>query len=123
MDYEVEYTPLAKSDLEEIWLYLAYVKGVPVTARRLVHRLEAAIEKLSYLGRAYKLCPLTYLAAEGVRTFSLKNYTVYYVVDESSKCVEVLRVLNGRRDVTRLKKADFFGGLVFKLWPRYGKID
>ena len=87
-------SPAAEDDLLEIWLYVAQDKVG--AADRLIGRLRL---KCDLLGRN----PLAGRArpdlAQGLRSFPVDNYVVYYRVTRLG--VEVARILSGFQDPTR----------------------
>jgi toxin ParE1/3/4 len=87
---------LARNDLDAIWDYIGVVHDRPAAAQRLI---EAMFERFAMLGRQ----PLAGESrgdladvAEGVRSFSVGNYVIYYrpVTDG----VRIARVLHGAPD-------------------------
>ena len=38
------------------------------------------------------------LAAKGYRVLPVKNYLIFYKVNEAEKCVDIIRILYNRRD-------------------------
>jgi toxin ParE1/3/4 len=84
---------LAERDLEEIWSYVAE-DASPDTADRLIDAIIGRFELLAEQPRMGRLRPEF---GEGVRSFSVENYVVYYRHEGD---VVLARVLHGRRDQT-----------------------
>ena len=98
MEYTVIITLQATEQIREIAAYIARTLQEPEIARHWVNRLEREISELRFL-------PLRYPSTEeepwhtgGIRKMTVKNFLVYYRVEEESKTVSVLAVLYGRRD-------------------------
>ena len=70
---------------------------MPIAAYNLLLAIHEAIRKLSYALNK-PLVRDNRLAAMGYRWVGIKNYIVFYTVDEASKNVYVERILYGRRD-------------------------
>ncbi|WP_416327923.1 type II toxin-antitoxin system RelE/ParE family toxin [[Clostridium] innocuum] len=100
--YRLEFLPLARKDMVEIVRYISQELENPDAAERLTMKLIETTEKLSmfpYVGNAYhSLRPLK----NEYRKISVKNYLMFYWVDEENKAIVVTRVLYMRRDYGRL---------------------
>jgi toxin ParE1/3/4 len=84
-------SPLAEQDLEEIWLYVAE-DASPTTADRLI---DAIVDRFDLLVEQPAVGRSRPEFGEGVRTFVVERYVIYYRVDDE---VLIARVLHGRRD-------------------------
>lgn len=84
---------LAERDLDEIWAYVAE-DASPATADRLV---DAIVERFELLAEQPRMGRLRPEFGEGVRSFTVENYLIYYRYEGN---VLVARVLHGRRDQT-----------------------
>lgn len=84
---------LAERDLEEIWSYVAEDTS-PATADRLI---DAIIDRFELLAEQPRMGRLRPEFGEGVRSFTVENYVIYYRHEGD---VLVARVLHGRRDQT-----------------------
>ena len=82
---------LAEEDLEEIWSYVAE-DASPTTADRLMDAIFDRFELLVEQPRMGRGRPEF---GEGVRSFVVESYVIYYRHDEN---VLIARVLHGRRD-------------------------
>lgn len=96
--YEVEITPQAQEQMQEISQYIAFELQAPEAAFNLIDVLEEAIMSLSQFP---KRAPLT--AEEpwrnlGIRRMPVKNFLVYFQVYEEVHKVLVTAVLYSRRD-------------------------
>ena len=84
---------LGEQDLEEIWFYVAE-DASPATADRLI---DAIIDRFELLAEQPRMGRLRPEFGEGVRSFTVENYVIYYRHEGD---VLVARVLHGRRDQT-----------------------
>ena len=83
--------PLAERDLEEIWSYVAE-DASPTTADRLIDSIFDRFELLVEQPRMGRSRPEF---GEGVRSFVVENYVIYY---RHGGDLLIARVLHGRRD-------------------------
>lgn len=89
MSYEIEYLPLAVADLEEIAGYL--VQFYPNTAKRVMNELNQSISRLADnpgMCEEYRDDPF-------FRKLVVNKYLVFYSVHETSRVVEIARILRG----------------------------
>jgi len=82
---------LAEQDLDEIWSYVAEDASA-TTADRLIDALFDRFERLVEQPRMGRSRPEF---GEGVRSFAVESYVIYYRHDAD---VLIARVLHGRRD-------------------------
>jgi toxin ParE1/3/4 len=82
---------LAEQDLEEIWSYVAE-DASPATADRLI---DAIIDRFELLIEQPRMGRSRPEFDEGVRSFVVENYVIYYRHDGD---LVIARVLHGRRD-------------------------
>ena len=82
-------------DLESIWDYIA--ADNPEAAERCLREIDAQFSKLAaypLMGRARKdLAP-------GLRSFPLGNYIIFYLPVTKKSGVQIVRVIEGHRNIT-----------------------
>ena len=88
-------SPQVEADLLEIWLYIA--QDDPVAADGLLDRIESTCATLARSPRAGHARPEL---GAGVRSHPVGRYVIYY--RKAARGIELIRVLSGYRDVTRL---------------------
>ncbi len=91
--YKIIIYPIAQNDLMEIVDYLNTLS--PDTAMKYYDLLVGQIGSLAELPERCPLVKDTQLRLKGYRTLLVKNYIVFYVVNEST--VEIRRILYNRR--------------------------
>ena len=100
--YSLQYLPIARQDLVGIVRYISRELANPAAAERLAGELTAAAEGLRQFPYAHPaVAPIRPLAHE-YRRLRVKNYLLFYWVDEESRMVTVVRVLYARRDFEKL---------------------
>lgn len=98
-EYALQITPEAEADIDEAYEYISYQLENPQAALALTDGIYAAIEELSVMPSRFPVWRHEPLKSEGVRSFGVKNFNVFYAINESRKTVIILRVLYNRRDV------------------------
>ena len=101
-DYEVIMTPDATDNLIELRNYIADVLLVPDIALSYIRTIRHAIETLTYLPEKHPLVPDEPWHSRGFRKFPVKNFIVYYRIDEADARVYVLNIIYERRDQLRV---------------------
>ncbi len=101
MTYRIIIEVPAISDLRDILRYITSTLKEPVAAKRIYRSIKEQIYSLNQLPFRCKLVSDELFAAQGVRRLLVENYSVFYVVDEDTQEVHVLRVLSNRREWQR----------------------
>ena len=99
--YKVDVSEPAESDIMDIVRYIASQLSAPISAFRMMEILEEAMESLSDLPQRCPLIVDERLSQMGYRKLIVKNYVVFFSIDEMNKVVDVERILYGRRDWLR----------------------
>jgi toxin ParE1/3/4 len=89
MSYRLSH--LAEQDLEEIWSYVAE-DASPTTADRLI---DAIFDQFELLVEQPRMGHNRPEFGEGVRSFVVESYVIYY---RHERDILIARVLHGRRD-------------------------
>lgn len=98
-EYSIQITPEAEADIDETEAYIAYHLENPQAAFELTDGIYAAIEELATMPSRFPVWRYEPLKSEGVRSFGIKNFNVFYTINESLKTVVIVRVLYNRRDI------------------------
>lgn len=98
MRYDVRITEPAEEDLRDIFRYISRVLLEPQIAQKTIATLKKSILALSDMPQGRPLVADDRLSSMGYRKLIVKNYIVFFTVDEREKMVYVERVLYGRRD-------------------------
>lgn len=92
---ELEISPQAENDLVETWLYIA--EDQPINADRYLDKLQEKAQKLAEFPDLGRDRPEL---AEGLKSFPVDRYNLYYTTTESK--LILVRVLPADRDITAL---------------------
>ena len=102
MKYRLEYLPIANNDIRSAAMYIAETLQAPGAAANLVREVRRKANNLRdtpYMYHEYYGEPK---ADTTYRVMSVKNYFVFYTVNEESKTVEIHRFLYVRMDLGAL---------------------
>ena len=97
--YEVVVGDQADQDLREIFDYIAFELLAPESAAAQLDRLEEAIEKLATLPERHRRYGNEPWRSRNLRMFPVDNYCVFYIPDDESLTVTVIRVIYSGRDI------------------------
>lgn len=100
--YRLEYLPIAKQDMADIVRYISHELKNPAAAERLAQDMIEAADRLTefpYAAAAYH--PMRPLKQEYRRLF-VRNYVLFYSVDEAQKLITVVRVIYARREYEKI---------------------
>ncbi len=98
MQYEVKLTVQAIGQIEETVQYISKILLEPETAQKWADTLQCEIEQLNTMPLKYPLVDMEPWHSRGIRKILLKNFLIYYFVDEEQKTVWITAVIYGRRD-------------------------
>jgi len=96
--YRVDVSEPAENDLRDIVRYISAQLSAPTTALKMTDALEEAITGLTVMPEKCPSVTDERLAMMGYRKLLVKNYIVFFTIDEKSKVVDVERILYARRD-------------------------
>ena len=100
-EYKVKVTRQAKEHLALIREYIATELKEPIIAKRILELLKSEMMSLQTMPYRVKLIGEQPWCELGFRRIRVKNYYVYFCVDDSRKEVQILAVIYVRRDQTK----------------------
>ncbi len=99
--YKLEFLPIAKNDMLEIVKYISEELKNPVAASKLAEEFIASAENICifpYSNNVY--IPIKSLEKE-YRRIIVKNYMMFYTVNEDTKAVTIMRVIYAKRNIDK----------------------
>ncbi|PKZ45127.1 type II toxin-antitoxin system RelE/ParE family toxin [Gardnerella vaginalis] len=97
-EYKIKVTRQAKEHLELIREYIATELQAPIVAKRMLELLKSEMMSLQTMSYRVKLIGEQPWCEIGFRRIRVKNYYVYFCVDDSRKELQILAVVYVRRD-------------------------
>lgn len=98
MIYGITITEQADSDLRGIYEYIAFELLSPDNAAGQLDRLEENIMTLEEFPEKFRLYEKEPWHSRGLRVMPVDNYLVFYIVENDSEIVTVIRVMYSGRD-------------------------
>ena len=99
MNYKINLTPKAQSDLKEIFRYIAVDLQSIQNATGQLDRLEKAISSLEQMPERYRVYDKEPWRSRNLRIMTVDNYLVLYVPNKVERTVTVIRIMYGGRDI------------------------
>lgn len=98
-NYTVSYSEDALNDLREIYTYIANELLVPETATAQVGRIREEVRSLNFMPARYALVEWEPWHSMGMHQLPVNNFIVYYLVEDETGTVTVVRIFYGGRDI------------------------
>lgn len=99
--YHVKVTEQAEEHLREIVRYITVQLKAPETALHFLDAFEQEVLSLSQFPGRFALVDEEPWHSQGVHKMILKNFLVYFLIDETVKKVQIFAVIYGGRDQGR----------------------
>ena len=102
--YTLVFSKVIRDDINSCYNYIKDTLEAPEAANKMIEEL---MEKIAYLKDTPKRRPLVqdkYLASLGIRSIKVKNYVIYYNVDDTNNKVNIFRYLYSKRDWMNILK-------------------
>ena len=105
--YEVMIESTAMQDLRGIFIYISDRLYAPESAQRVYRSIKRAVLSLDDMPARFPLVREEPYASLGVRFMPVENYNAFYVINEGTKTVHVIRIVYNRREWQALLTMDF----------------
>lgn len=99
--YSLIILPEAQNDIRKIILYIAGELSAPQAALALQNEFKRTIESLSSMPKRIKTVDEQPWKDAGIRKIKVKNYYIYFIVDDETMIVKVMAVIYIGRDQKR----------------------
>ena len=98
LEYRIKITPQAFDHLQEIRNYIECELNAPVAAKKLLLLFKDKMNQLTLMPQSYRTIEEEPWGSQGVRKISVKNYYIYYWIDEENREVHILAVIYNKRN-------------------------
>lgn len=99
--YKLSYLPVAKHDIADAVNYIADKLFAPKAALDLLDALDKSISRLADFPHSCRVYQPVMPLEQEYRIMTVKNYAVFYTVNEQEKLVEIYRVIYAKRDLDK----------------------
>jgi len=85
--------------LKPLYVYVcAYAHATPAFSLYILDEIEKETGKLAENPPIFPISQDEYIAKRGIRYMFIKNYFIFYTIEENLKTVSIIRILYARRD-------------------------
>ena len=95
--YTVKITQQAQEQIREIVSYIRFTLQAPETAMKMLDTLQEEIASLDQFPNRIPLTEEEPWRSQGIHRFPVKNYLIYFWVDEETKKVQIIGAVYGRK--------------------------
>ena len=100
--YKIQFSKDARKDLIDIYSYIRYNLQEPTIAKKLEKRIREEVYKLEDNPTIYAIIKDEIIRKREIRKIKVNNYIVFYKVEENNSIVEIVRIMYGRRNWTKI---------------------
>jgi addiction module RelE/StbE family toxin len=104
--YTLRFSKLYDSDIDESYNYIKDTLEAPMAAKNLIKEILEKLQKIKENPHRRPLVQDSYLASLGYRIIHVKNYMIFYIVDDDKKQIKVVRFLYNKRNWIDLLKEE-----------------
>lgn len=105
MSFSILITEPAENDIKETALYIAYELKNPAAANKLIDIAAEKINALADFPYSYTVCDADpVLKAYNIRIIPVKNYLIFYRINENDKIISIIRFLYKKRNWINILK-------------------
>ncbi len=102
--YKVQFLPTSKNDMSDIVHYIKNNLCNPTAAKSFIYDVIAIKKRLADFPYAYPICQNLTNLKMSYRKIPVRNYLIFYWVDEPNQTVSIARIIYARRNYKTLLK-------------------
>lgn len=99
--YKLEFLPIAKRDMDDIIYYISNTLNNKKAASALAQNFINSANNILNFPYGSSVCHLGSLKYE-YRSIKVKNFLMFYIIDEENKIVTIVRVLYQKMDISNI---------------------
>ena len=101
MIWKINYSDSSKEDLFSIYEYISIELSAPKAAGGLLDRLFKSVRSLEEFPMRHPVYDKEPWKTRNIRFIPVENYIVFYLIDEKSGTVNVVRIIYAGRDMEK----------------------
>jgi addiction module RelE/StbE family toxin len=102
--YRLRFSKLFKRDVDSCYNYIKNRLEAPMAADNLIKEITESLYKIKENPNIRPLVQDKYLASLGYRLLNVKNYCIFYIVDDDNKHINIIRFLYNKRNWINILK-------------------
>lgn len=100
--YQLEFLPVAKNDIDHIIFYITNNLKNITASRKLRDLLIDSMDKILEFPYSCPVYSQVKRLKNEYRNFKVKNFFIFYIINEQDKIITIVRVLYQRVDIDRI---------------------
>lgn len=100
--YNLEILPIAKKDMDEIIYYISHNLKNIIVSRKLLEHFIKAFDSIIDFPYGYSVYQSGKTLENEYRIFRVKNFLMFYTINEKEKVITIVRVLYQKMDVSEI---------------------
>ena len=100
-NFSIKITAQAEAELTRILDYISNVFYAKETAEKTLARITKTLEQIKEMPYSAPLMDEPEYKEIGIHRLVVKNYSIFYLVNEEKRKVEIIHILHGMQDYTQ----------------------
>ena len=102
--YKLRFSKLFKRDVDSSYNYIKNKLEAPMAANNLINEIIESLNRIKENPNIRPLVQEKYLASLGYRLINVKNYAIFYIIDNDNKQIKIIRFLYNKRNWINILK-------------------
>jgi len=102
--YKLRFSKLYNEDVDLSYNYIKNKLEAPMAADNLIREILEKLNKIKENPNIRSLVQDKYLASMGYRSIKVKNYIIFYIINNDNKTINVVRFLYNKRNWINILK-------------------
>jgi addiction module RelE/StbE family toxin len=102
--YRLTFSKLFKRDVDSSYNYIKNKLEAPMAADNLIKEIIETLNKIKENPDIRPLVQDKYLASLGYRLKNIKNYVIFYIIDNDNRHIKIIRFLYNKRNWINILK-------------------
>lgn len=100
--YKLEFLPIAKKDIDDIIYYISNNLKNKTAARKLANNFIKGANSILEFPYGSSIYKTSEELEHEYRSFKIKNYLMFYIIDEKNQIITIVRVLYQKMDIDNI---------------------
>lgn len=100
--YKIEFLPIAKKDIDDIIYYISHNLKNRIASIELKDLFMNSLDKISEFPYGLPIYKPTGSLKNEYRSYKVKNFLMFYTVNEEEKVITIVRVLYQKMDINNI---------------------
>ncbi len=102
--YRIEFLPIAKKDIDDIINYISHNLKNSTASKKLRDLFMQSFDDIIEFPYGSSIYKLSSTLKYEYRSYRVKNFLIFYVIDEKQETITIVRVLYQKMDINNILK-------------------